>query len=213
MQSQDWYHLVVRTVGLLATVNLDQPFDFANACPSCGAGAIPVPPLFIDAARMGKSLDLTAHDGRLIVRRELAESIRSLRLTGVQFLPVAHKTRTRIRADERYEWLEPAFEWPPLAASSVVVLEDQCVACRRSGHFDSTSPPTALHYLDLPESPADFGATHEYFGRWRAPGKRSANVGGGRFLIVSEGFRQALLTAKVRHVDFEPVHILRGDAA
>jgi hypothetical protein len=206
--AQLWYRLFVDTVGLIATSNLGQPFNFEGSCRCCGAGAVPVPPLFIDANRMGKkSLDATAHDGRLVVTRALAEGLKALRLTGLRSFPVAHKTQTTLRLIDAYEWLEPTFEWPPLAEDSIVARQDQCGECGRSGHYDSMTPPTSLHYRLVPDAATDLGATFEYFGRWRAPGASAPHVGGGRLLIVSERFKSALAAAKVRHVTFEPIRI------
>jgi hypothetical protein len=152
-----------------------------------------------------KALDATAHDLRVVVIRSLAERLAGEGLTGFDARPVAHKTATRLQPDARFAWLEPTFEWPSFDVRSIVAREDQCPECRRSGHFDSKSPPTHLHYPGVPAGATDFGATHEYFGRWRAPGKSAPNVGGGRLTIVSERFKQALLEARVRHVRFEPI--------
>lgn len=201
-----WYRLVVETAGLMGSVNLGQPFSFERACRRCGAGAVPVAPLYIDASRMGKkALDATAPDLRIVVTRALAERLGSEGLGGFEARPVAHKTATRLRPDERFVWLEPTFEWPPFDARSVVEREDECPECRRSGHFDSPSPPTQLRYPGVPGGATDFGATFEYFGRWRAPGKSAPNVGGGRWTIVSGRFRYALRAAKARRIRFEPI--------
>jgi hypothetical protein len=209
---QSWYRLVVETVGLMATANLDQPFDFDRACRLCGAGSVPRAPLFIDATRMGKkALDATAHDHRIVVARSLGDYLYELGLSGFELRPVAHKTETQLRVEERFVWLEPRFEWPPIERSSIVAREDQCPVCSRSGHFDSPSPPTQLHYSGVPVDAVDFGATYEYFGRWRAPGKSGPNVGGGRLMIVSDQFREALHARKVRHVSFEQVVFVRRD--
>jgi hypothetical protein len=204
-----WYRLVVETAGLAASVNLGQPFDFRRACRNCGAGATPIAPLYIDATRMGKkALDATAHDLRIVVTKALAQRLAGEGLSGFDARPVAHKTETRLRPDERFAWLEPTFEWPPLDARSVLAREDACPECRRSGHFDSKSPATSLCYAAVPGGATDFGATFEYFGRWRAPGRSAPSVGGGRLTIVSERFRQVLLPAKVRHVRLDPVHFV-----
>lgn len=200
---------MVETAGLTATCNLGQPFAFERACGTCGAGATPVEPLFVDATRMGKkALDATAHDLRIVVRRELAELLISENLSGFTCLSVAHKTATRFRLDERFVWLEPTFEWPALHELSILAVEDPCPTCGRAGHFDSPSPPTSLCYGTAPRAATDFGATYEYFGRWRAPGRSSPSVGGGRLTIVSARFKAALVAGRVRHVSFEPVQLL-----
>jgi hypothetical protein len=155
---------------------------------------------------MGKKLlDATAHDLRIVVRRELAEFLEREKLTGFRSRPVAHKTGTRVRPDDRFVWLEPTFEWPPLRPDSIVEREDPCTSCGRSGHFDSPSPATSLRYRSAPVDATDFGATFEYFGRWRAPGKPGPDVGGGRLTLVSDRFKDALRSRKVQHLSFEPL--------
>ena len=197
----------------MATCNLGQAFNFEFACKTCGAGATPRSPLFIDSNRLGKkALDATAHDLRIVVRSALADSLVEEGLTGFVIGPVVHKTETRIRPIPEVRWLEPTFEWPPFHPSSIVAREDQCPACRRSGHFDSPSPETSLRYECAPSGATDFGATYEYFGRWRAPGKSGPDVGGGRLTIISDRFRRALVAEKVRHVSFEPIDLSWRDA-
>lgn len=204
-----WFRIVVRTAGLLGTLNLNQPFDFHNACSVCGAGATPIDPLFINATLMGKkALDATAHDQRIVVKRELADHLRELGLSGFHARPVAHKTQTRWMIDHRFVWLDPTFEWPPFDPTSIVAREDQCPECHRSGHFDSVIPPTSICYSTVPMDAADFGATHEYYGTWRVPGKLTPNIGGGRLTIVSDRFRKALLAMKVKRVSFENIQIV-----
>jgi hypothetical protein len=203
-----FYRLMVQTVGLLATANLGQPYDFSDACPVCGAGALPIPPLYINATLMGKKqLDFTGHDGRLIVREDLAIVILRAELTGLRFFPVAHKTETRVRSEPRFVWIEPAFQWPPLAPASVIAREDQCPRCDRSGHFDSLEPGTELHYAAVPAGATDLGATYEYFGRWRARGASGPHVGGARLLIISSRLKALLIGQKVRHLHFEPLQV------
>jgi hypothetical protein len=158
-----------------------------------------------------KALDATGHDQRIVVTSDLAAYLSNLGLTGLQRRPVAHKTETRLRVDERFVWLEPTFEWPPMHRSSIVAREDQCPLCSRSGHFDSPVPSTEFHYSRVPSEATDFGATYEYFGRWRAPGKIAPDVGGGRLTIVSSRFMEALSSKKARHLSFEPVRVVRRD--
>src|SRR5687767_2688141 len=55
--------LRIETAGLLGGVNLDQGYDHTGACPTCGAGSVPIAPLLAQTSRMGrKAIDATAHD-------------------------------------------------------------------------------------------------------------------------------------------------------
>jgi hypothetical protein len=199
--------------GLLASRNLGQIYDFTYACQLCGAGAVPVPPLLVDIQSVDRRvLGLTAHDGRLIVRKSLAEALTSRGVSGFNEWPVADVTKSS--NVETLRWLEPTFEWPRLAAESTVAREDVCQDCGRAGHFDSISPPTRLRYAGAPRRASDIGATYEYFGVWRAPSVAVRPIGGGRLLIVSDRFRDALNeTIGWRgSVEFEEIQVGAGDA-
>jgi hypothetical protein len=207
---RDWYLLRVRTAGLLGTINLGQEYDRANACPTCGAGARPVPPLVADLARMGKkTIDCTAHDGRLIATRRFADVMGAAGITGFAEQPV--RSRGNERPDPRFAWLDITAEWPPLAPSSELEREDQCPRCGRAGHFDLAGRPTRLVYQRVPETACDFNVTWEYFGVWRTAmtAEKRQPVGGGRHLIVSARARELFLVQKVKHVSFEPLEFER----
>jgi hypothetical protein len=197
-----WFRLRVATAGLMGGVNLDQPYDFADACSTCGAGARPIPPLRIDANRMGKKLlDATAHDGQVIVASSLVSSLLSAGLTGFELRPVVHLTG---RAANAFVWLQVTSQWQPFQPTSVVATSDPCPTCPRAGNFDSWAEPTELHYSAPPVDTTDIGHTYEYFGVWRLRDERQP-VGGHRALLVSQAFRQALIDAKVRHLKFDPL--------
>ncbi len=200
-----YFRLIIRTAGLMGGVNLRQPYDYARACPTCGAGAQPVPPLLADLPRMGrKALDATAHDGHLVVARALADGLLRERLSGIETLPVTRALKEP--ADERFVWLRPARAWPPLDARTVVDTNDLCATCGLGGHFDASAAVTELWYAEYPADMDDIAYTHEYFGAWRLRGAAlDRPVGGMRLPLVSQRMRRCLLTLKVRHVEFEPV--------
>ena len=147
----DWYLLRVRTAGLLGSINLGQGYDRANACPTCGAGARPVPPLVADLPRMGKkTIDRTAHDGRVITTRHFSKSLVQLDRTGFTEQPV--RSRGNKRPHPGFVWLDVTAEWPPIAPSSELEREDQCPRCGRAGHFDCAGRPTRLR-VQFPNDP------------------------------------------------------------
>ena len=205
-ESPVWFRLVVRTVGLCGGVNYEQPYDYANACPTCGAGSEPVGPLVAQLSRMGrKLLDQTAHEGHVVTVRGLADALVAAGMTGLEVRPVR---RAHVAVpDSGYCWLRVAFQWPPMAPTSRVVTEDLCPQCQRTGYYDLGAEPGAWHYSRPPDDAADFGYTWERFGIWRAKawtaGRRG--VGGAGGLIVSGSARALLESLKVRHLEYVPV--------
>jgi hypothetical protein len=202
-----WLQLVVATNGLMGGANYRQPYDRARACRTCGAGASPVGPLIAELARMGKKqIDTTAHDGHIVATRELADAVRKAGLTGTDVKPVRRDYSPN--ADPRFAWLDVVSEWPPMAPTRVLAVEDLCPTCGRMGHFDPGNRPAEWHYRNVPERPSDFNYTWERFGVWRGPpwGGDNPPVGGSAGIIVSQRVRQLFTRVGVRRVQYSPVY-------
>jgi hypothetical protein len=157
---------------------------------------------------MGKKLlDHTAHEGHLVVTRSLAQAIASANLTGAECRPV--RSRAGKEPDPRFRWLRISSQWPRMARSSVVVVDDLCPRCGRTGYFDPAPSYGEWHYSRSPPAAADFNATWERFGYWRgkgwAPGARG--VGGAAGIIVSDRARGVLDGLGVRLLDYVPLVI------
>lgn len=172
--------------------------------------AVPTPPLLADLGRMGKKkLDMTAHDGHLVISTDLAVAIDEGQLTGVELQPVR---RCRSGVDPGYRWLRVTSEWGPMAPSSVFDEDEVCPECKRSGHYDTYSEVTEFHYSLVPHKAADFNLTWEYFGFWKGPAKSGRRpVGGMRHVIVSQRVRDCLRRARVRRIGYEPVYLTAPD--
>jgi len=209
----EWLLVRIRTHGLPGSVSLEQAYDYSRACATCGAGALPVPPLFADLRAMGrKALDATAHDSQIVVTRDLANRIRDASLSGADFLDVSPGPG-RI-ANDRFRWLHIAGSWPAFSPSSTVVTDNLCPLCGRAGHYDAYDRVTELRYDHDPQKAPDFNRTWEHFGEWRLPPQRSQRpVGGGRFTIVSQRVRRLFRESKVRMIDFEPVFVCQPTAS
>jgi hypothetical protein len=200
-----WHLLRVKTAGLLGGSILGQEFEYTGACIVCGAGARPVPPILADLARMGaKQLDVTAHDGLIIVARELAERFEAAGLTGFTSSPVHGRSPKAPHGSFRHVAI--SYVWPPSDESSRLATEDPCPVCRRAGHFDIHPTGTQLVYSAVPPAATDFGHTWEYFGTWHLVARAGRRpVGGQQFVIVSERARALLGSLHRRHLAFEPV--------
>jgi hypothetical protein len=150
-----------------------------------------------------KTVDCTAHDGRVIATRGFAEALGTAELSGFVAQPV--RSRGSDRPHPGFIWLDVTSEWPPIASGSLLEREDVCPRCGRAGHFDVARGTTRLVYQGVPNTARDFNVTWEYFGVWRTAmtaGKRPP-VGGARHLIVSARTRELFMAHKVRHVSFE----------
>jgi hypothetical protein len=201
-----WLRLVTTTVGLAGHFNYRQPYDHSAACPTCGAGALPIGPLTADLSKMGKKLlDQTAHDGHLVVSRKLADALLAAAATGIDVRPVRRPHRTT--PDSEYRWLRVVAQWPRMAPTSQLATDDRCPECQRTGYFDVGRRPGEWHYRAPPDAAGDFGLTWERFGYWRArgwePGVRGVGAAGG--VIVSDRMRALFESLRVRHVEYVPV--------
>jgi hypothetical protein len=159
---------------------------------------------------MGKKLlDATAHDNLLIAQRSLVSAIQKSSLTGVEIRPA--RRRSREEHDRDFFWLQIDSEWPAMAPSRVLAIEDPCCTCTRSGHFDSHERVTEFHYAAEPQQAQDIAHTWEYFGVWRGPessGRRP--VGGGRQIIVSQRARKLFKEVAVKRISYDPVVLVGG---
>src|SRR5206468_6826812 len=119
-----------------------------------------------ELSKMGKKkLDRTAHDGFIIVTRDLASAIEREGFTGIAMLPA--RRRSPSTADAAYRALSITSTWPPLAASARIDRHQACPVCRRAGYFDLSDDVTELHYGCAPHDAADWNHTWEYFGDYR----------------------------------------------
>lgn len=199
--------LVVKTAGLKGSANYDeQKWYRSGACPLCGAGARPRPPVFIDASAMGKKLlDCTSHDQLVIVTTQLAERLVEAKLTGFKVRPVCGASS---KTDHRWKWLDIGFVWPRVSRPRLLYCPEPCRRCHRAGHYSDWGRPTAFVHRKFPSRVPDFSLSFEYFSRWydRKPGDRgTTGVGGGAATIISHRAREILQRLKVSKLAFEPV--------
>lgn len=203
LDNAEWLELRVATAGLLGGVDYGQSYDRTHACPMCGAGSTPMPPLVVDLGNMGKKdLDNLIYEGHLIASKRVADGLAGL--TGVDLAPVRSPRKP---PDGRWVWLRIQSELSPM--ESGYTRESACVLCGRAGHYGSLMQPAAPTYVRLPSDLPDFNLSWEYLGDWgqRRHASQAHPVGGSRVVIHSQRVRQRLLELKVRRLIWIPVTV------
>jgi hypothetical protein len=131
LDSCDRLLLRIETAGLDGGIGFGQDYDRSRACATCGAGAVPLPPLVADLPRMGrKHIDATAHDGLLVVSAALAGAVVADALTG--FTVERVRSRSARYSADAHRWLRVVSEWPSFRGDSVVQRDAVCPACERA---------------------------------------------------------------------------------
>lgn len=206
LDAAEWLVLRIATAGLYGGVDYSQSYDSANACSTCGAGAVPRSPLIAELGSMGqKDLDHLVFEGHLVASRRLARAVRNL--TGVSVAAVRSR---RGVADPRFAWLRITAVLPKMHPSTRgYQTEGLCPTCGRAGHFGNPMEPESVWYDTLPSDTPDFNLTWEYFGDWRQRRHKAQtqSVGGSQGVVVSQRVRQKLLQLKVRRLVWVPVRI------
>jgi hypothetical protein len=87
-----------------------------------------------------------------------------------------------------------------MSLNSVVLKENECPTCGRSGHYNYYDKINEYRYKrnELDFTNNDLYSTWEYFGWWQ----RGQNF---PLIIISQKVRQILKTFKLRHLIFEPI--------
>jgi hypothetical protein len=187
----------------LATSRLENPpdnqkYDFANACTNCGSGVQPIEPLTIPQNSMGKKLiDITAHNGWLIFRKELAKRIEKEKLSGISF----HSVKIG-RNENDYLWGKVENVLPRLnSLSQLRFNHSNCETCKRSGNYENFETETRYFYDNTAfDCFLDFNLTNEFFGEWKF-----SKLGGSQHLIISQKVRQLFIEEKVRFLKYKPI--------
>ena len=200
MDRFEYMVLVIKTVGL-ENPSQNQKYDYSSACKHCGAGVSPIPPMLIPKNSMGKKLiDFTAHNNWLIFKKELAEKVVNIKLSGMSFHPIING-----RQENEYKWGRIDNILPKLHPSSKIRFNvAKCNSCENSGNFGNFESETKYIYSKESKSLfKDFNLTFEFFGEWKY-----SKMGGQQLVIINQKVRQFLLKENVKNIDFEPIEFI-----
>ena len=176
-------------------------YDLAEACPTCGTGAIQTSPLRLDPTQIPESGAIfETLDGELLVSRAVARELGGL--TGVEL------NQAETAGGGRMDWFQviPLAHMPRMASSTKGLRRwKPCSTCDRDGYFEGTEPLEAAYRAhNLPEELHDFYSTWERFGKsvLRAPFHESSFANP---LILVSARAQDILAAASKAVEFVPV--------
>jgi hypothetical protein len=185
------------------TTHLDNPelnYDTEKACPHCGSGAEPRPPLKFARNQMGRRLmDQTAYAGLLIMHRDLEARITGAGLTGLSFEPAVLG-----KEPEAFRWARVTTCLPQASPSTPFLRTGLCKRCRRGGYLLRPEQPLGLRYDDplVLRDAADFNVTWECVFNL---GSQAQALGGSRVFVISQNARKVLEEAKVAKLEYSPV--------
>lgn len=191
--------LIIKTVHL-SNPYANQIYDYSSACPNCGAGILPIIPIYVPENKMGKKLiEFTAHNGWPVFRHTLKNTLEENNITGIKFNNII------LGKDKENFYIGFINSiLPKLDPSSKINFNHSiCATCHNSGNFHNFSSETSYVYKKSNvQNLKDFNLTHEYFGEWKY-----SKLGGARHIVISQKVRQILLQNKVKYLDFIPIEL------
>lgn len=194
-------------------------YDLSDYCPHCGIGGVQKAPFHLRAefkASHSQILQLNWVFDEFFLREEARDGLRSAAITGIDYMsPLLHKNG---RQSERVAQMVVNTKLPP----ALDPIGFQPVTCKPQNEEWHTTPRlrpseaekvlycgrVKYHYMHKGPYRFDNNAfagapdvvkSHEWFGR---------GASAHRLVIVSQRFRQAIVTAKWRGVTFEPIELV-----
>ncbi len=205
-EAAPWLVVTGSSTMVEVSAQVEQSWDFTGACPACGAGARPVPPLKLHLSRMPKSgWIFTSPNGFVIVSKALAKVLQTEKLTGFDLATV--RSPSRPAPDDRFCWLRATSHWPPPVRTPTCRVSNPCQACGRP--ILGGGAPFEIHYDTVPENPCDFNMWQGSLESDRLNGRVNRPTGGTTQLFLSQRAYAVLKRAGVRSLRVEPVYFAR----
>lgn len=207
-------------------------YDFSNACPECGSGAVQTSPLILPAHSVpadwqvgpAESLILTTDAGEILVSDLLAGALREASVSGLELRQVISRKR---RKPLPWWQIVTSHEMPGMAPETqgvvrescwtalnpTIVFPPPCEHCMRDGHYSTIAEPLQIVYhrtdVDLASIP-DVVHTWELFGQSVRTPNQEEDVFPGYaqpLILVKQNVFNIIRRAKVRRLQFDPVRI------
>lgn len=184
------------------------PWNHDDACPACGAGALPSDRVVLSQWKMPKTgLAVSAPSGLLIATAAVAETIKAADLTGITVFPVFRGKKPKL--DPTLKWLKIESTMP--AWHRLTKYDgDLCSSCRRTGHYKGDHWH-GIWYAAYPNGMFDFNLTREQIGDSGHSTPKEPATGGAPFIIFSQRAREVLAHAGVK-LQVEPVYLTPAKA-
>lgn len=186
-------------------------YDMASACPACGTGAEQLTPLRLwpsDVTATGRATALQTLDREILLSAPVALVLTRAGVEGSELVQAESPRGSALP----WVQLRPRRSLPAMdPLTRGVLVESQCPACRRDGHFGSSTIPMEIVYrgIDVAALPSIL-RSWECFGNSvvREPFARS--VLAHPLILVKPLVMEALKGVKVRGLAFTPVRVLNG---
>lgn len=194
-------------------------YNLSEHCPICGIGGVQKAPFRLRAelkASHSQIVQLNWVFDEFFLREEAREGLRGAGITGIDYVaPLLHKNdrpservaqmvvKTRLRPALDPTGLQPVTckpqneEWSPGQRLRPAELEGR-LYCGRVKYHSMHKGPFRFDRNAFAGAP-DVVKSHEWFG---------SGGSAHRLVIVSQRFRQAVVTAKWRGVSFEPIELV-----
>lgn len=197
IDSARFFLVRICTSGLDNPKESDNAFDYSKACPICKADRISKTNLHIPVNSMGrKLLDMNFRYGYLIFHENLVTLIINQGIKGIDFVDCSVGREKSLFKEGKISNV-----FPKLSDKSIVLIENQCPNCLKSGHYDTYNVyPEFWHKRhDLDTLIDDFYLTWEYYSIWEKGATHP-------MLIISKKCKNLIFDKiKQRHIKLEPI--------
>ncbi len=197
-------------------------YTFENACEVCGTGAKLVGKLRTRGLAKVKKDFFSTLDDDFIISKKMYEELKDKLQLGNLKTVVDSKSN-----DLPFYHLNTDLHFPAGIKKDGLVIYEQCLACKRNGYFNKTivgnskmNIPTQVFPIGLyyPIIENKFLNSSDFFFTWESMGLSNRIAQGNNviryarpLLIISERFKTALVSYKIKGLDFEPI-IIASDA-
>lgn len=181
-------------------------YDESTACPSCGAGAKQVGPLFLPVSRIPKGKDIAITiAGEIVVSQRLVQLFKQHKITGVDFDPVRKSIKSKAKSDAWFQLLvrSSTAEIIPPTRLGIDPFDDDSKSEYRCSNGD-TIGLNVLSELTIRKSTRgndDFFSSHQFIGR------RAGVLRPERVLFISPKVWKLIVSEKLKGCKVEVAHL------
>ena len=182
-------------------------YDESTACPSCGAGARQITPLFMNVKRIPKSKDVSRTiAGENVVSRRVAELFSRHKISGAGLLPVKPSKKSSAESRDWFQLTVPMADAEIVAPTRVGINpfdDDEKGECRCPvGDMIGLNLLSEVSIKSTTRGDDDIISTRQFVGT------RRGLLQPERIILVSPKVRQVFESERLKGVKFEVAHLV-----